>query len=204
MRKRAPSCRNPTNVHAISASASSAKSPKSQRRRHAVDGVGLVEGLQGTGHSPNGEWRKLLEQQLMKNPRRQGGRTRPSLATGTRPRHARQSQQCCRHRHRLPSRPGSRKGERFDLHVKLPYESKATASRAAISNSARCVSGSRPAISRTIRSTKTPGNYCPATSSLTPKGRSSSASAPTRTSTNSRMLASGKAARRVSIGPTSS
>lgn len=90
-----------------------------------VDGVGLVEGLQGTGHSPTGEWRKMMEQQLLK-------------ARGARDGHlAHQSpQQLVREilddpnnalvvvRGYIPA--GSRKGDRFDLHIKLPYGSKAT------------------------------------------------------------------------------
>src|SRR5262245_54035476 len=90
-----------------------------------VDGVGLVQGLQGTGHCPNGEWRKMMEQQLLK-------------ARGARDGHlAHQTpQELVRNILDNPDNalvivtgyiaPGSRKGDKFDLHIKLPYGSKAT------------------------------------------------------------------------------
>jgi hypothetical protein len=90
-----------------------------------VDGIGLVKGLQGTGHSPDGAYRKMMEQYLLKYSGKSGGelahlepqvRVREILddpcnaiviVTGFIP-------------------PGARKGDRFDVNIKLPPYSKAT------------------------------------------------------------------------------
>jgi hypothetical protein len=90
-----------------------------------VDGVGLVTGLQGTGGTPNNEYRKLMEQYLLKQIGNKGGEI---------PHEARQR----RVREILddPNNavvivtgyipPGSHKGNRFDVNIKFPHGSKAT------------------------------------------------------------------------------
>ncbi|HZZ81235.1 MAG TPA: flagellar basal body P-ring protein FlgI, partial [Gemmataceae bacterium] len=88
-----------------------------------VSGVGLITGLAGTGHSPNGPYRDILEQYLLKHNTTRGGEMahdgtdikvrkildNPNnalvIVTGFIP-------------------PGAHKGDRFDVDIKLPPASK--------------------------------------------------------------------------------
>ncbi|MCI0377539.1 MAG: flagellar basal body P-ring protein FlgI [Gemmataceae bacterium] len=81
-----------------------------------VSGFGLVTGLDGTGHSPPGTWRTLLEQQLRKqrveNVKQLLDSPNNALVLVT-----------------AFIRPGSRKGEPLDVEVTLPPQSKASSLR---------------------------------------------------------------------------
>jgi hypothetical protein len=90
-----------------------------------VDGVGLVTRLQGTGHCPIGFYRNLMEQELLKHSGSKGGEINHLeprvqvrqvlddpcnalvIVTGF-----------------IPA--GARKGDRFDVHLRLAEDSKAT------------------------------------------------------------------------------
>src|SRR5262245_8091244 len=79
----------------------------------AVSGVGLVTGLNGTGHSPSGEFRKMLEDELRKQ----------------RVEHVKQLLDSPDNALVLVSggiRAGARKGDTFDLEITLPTGSKTT------------------------------------------------------------------------------
>lgn len=90
-----------------------------------VQSVGLVTGLAGTGHCPNGYYRTLLEQHILKNMGPRGG----EIAEG---------QQHARVRDLLDNPDnalvivtgyipkGARKGDRFDVEITLPAGSKTT------------------------------------------------------------------------------
>ncbi len=90
-----------------------------------VDGVGLVSGLQGTGHCPAGRWRNLLEQELL---RTVGGKTGElsHLEPIVRVRKILDNPDNCLVIVTGYIPAGCRKRDRFDVHIKLPDGSKAT------------------------------------------------------------------------------
>ena len=83
---------------------------------HAVSGVGLVTGLEGTGHAPQGQYRTMLERELRKM---KIGNTKAVLDS---PDNALVLVTA-----RIPA--GARKGESLDIEVTLPPGSKATSLR---------------------------------------------------------------------------
>jgi hypothetical protein len=90
-----------------------------------IHGVGLVTGLDGTGHCPPGFYRNILEQYLLKHSGPRGGEIVHDQQK-TKIRQVLDSPNNCLvivtgH---LP--PGVRKSDRFDVDVKLPEGSKAT------------------------------------------------------------------------------
>jgi hypothetical protein len=90
-----------------------------------VDGIGLVVGLQGTGHSPNGEWRKMMEQELLKSRGAKGGElAHESPQVLVRQILDNPNNALVAVTGYIPA--GALKGDRFDLHIKLPHGSKAT------------------------------------------------------------------------------
>lgn len=90
-----------------------------------IDGVALVTGLAGTGHTPPGYYRNLLEQYLLKHSGPRGG----EIANDAHKTKVRQilddpNNSLVIVTGYLP--PGARKGDRFDVEVALPHGSKAT------------------------------------------------------------------------------
>jgi len=90
-----------------------------------VRGVGLVTGLAGTGHSPEGFYRNLLEQYLLKNmgPRDGAMRNEPKDVSVRR---ILDNPNNCLVIVSALIPAGARKGDRFDADVTLPAGSKAT------------------------------------------------------------------------------
>lgn len=90
-----------------------------------VDGVGLVTGLNGTGHCPAGYYRTLLEQYLLKHTGTKGG----EIAHVARDVKVRQilddpANALVIVTGYIP--PGAHRGERFDVNIKLPPASRTT------------------------------------------------------------------------------
>ena len=167
-----------------------------------VDGVGLVTDLQGTGHCPTGYYRNLMEQELLKHSGGKGGEWLAPRAACHGSRNPRQSLQRPRHRHRLHS-CRARKGDRFDVNIRLAEDSKATSLVGGYLQvctfAVYKAEGLSPSIPNCKLQRLLQGHIFGHA-----KGPSSSASAATPTPTNSSTPASGKGARRTSIGPTSS
>ncbi|MBI1830043.1 MAG: flagellar basal body P-ring protein FlgI [Planctomycetes bacterium] len=90
-----------------------------------VHGVGLVVGLAGTGHSPEGEYRKLMEQFLLKNLGPRDGQMK-NVPKDMSVRQILDSPNNCLVIVSGYLPPGARKGDRFDLDIELPYGSKAS------------------------------------------------------------------------------
>ncbi|MBI3822367.1 MAG: flagellar basal body P-ring protein FlgI [Planctomycetes bacterium] len=90
-----------------------------------VHGVGLVTGLAGTGHCPDNEYRTLLEGYLLKNTGPRGGHL-PNVAPETSVRRILDNPNNCLVivSGQIPA--GARKGDRFDVDIKLPEGSKAS------------------------------------------------------------------------------
>ncbi|MBI2805822.1 MAG: flagellar basal body P-ring protein FlgI [Planctomycetes bacterium] len=89
-----------------------------------VHGVGLVTGLQGTGHSPAGYYRGIMEQYLLKNRGPRGGELR-NLPNEQSVRKILDNPDNCLVIVKAEIPPGARKGDRFDADVSLPDGSKA-------------------------------------------------------------------------------
>jgi flagellar basal body P-ring protein FlgI len=90
-----------------------------------VDGVGLVTGLAGTGHCPDGFYRKMMEQFLYKNLGPRDG-AMPNVPKDMSVRQILDSPNNCLVIVTCYIPPGARKGDRFDAEITLPAGSKAT------------------------------------------------------------------------------
>ncbi len=90
-----------------------------------VDGIGLVTGLTGTGHAPEGFYRNFMEQYLLKNIGERGGQ----MAHVPKEESVKQildNPDNCLVIVSALIPAGARKGDRFDIEVTLPAGSKAT------------------------------------------------------------------------------
>jgi hypothetical protein len=90
-----------------------------------VDGVGLVTGLAGTGHCPEGFYRDLLEQYLLKTRGAANGAL-PHIPKGASVRQILDNPNNCLVIVTCYIPAGARRGDRFDVEVTLPEGSKAT------------------------------------------------------------------------------
>lgn len=90
-----------------------------------VDGVGLVTGLNGTGHSPAGYYRTMMEQYLLKHTGTKGGEI-AHLEPQLRVRKMLDDPNNCLVIVTGFIPPGCHKGDRFDINIKLPEGSKAS------------------------------------------------------------------------------
>jgi flagellar basal body P-ring protein FlgI len=90
-----------------------------------VQGVGLVMGLSGTGHSPPGFYRGLLEQYLLKNSGNRGGEIVNEVQT-KRVRQVLDDPNNCLVIVKGYIPAGARRGDLFDVEVTLPEGSKAS------------------------------------------------------------------------------
>lgn len=90
-----------------------------------VHGVGLVTGLQGTGHSPPGLYRNMMEQFLLKTRGPSGGFL-ANEAKGESVQKILDNPNNCIVIVSGSIPPGARKGDRFDVDITLPDGSKAT------------------------------------------------------------------------------
>jgi hypothetical protein len=89
-----------------------------------VHGVGLVTGLAGTGHCPDGEYRNLLEQYLLKNLGPRDGHL-DNVPKETNVQRILDNPNNCLVIVSGFIPAGARKGDRFDVDIKLPIGSKA-------------------------------------------------------------------------------
>jgi hypothetical protein len=90
-----------------------------------VDGVGLVTGLQGTGHCPPGYYRNLLEQYLLKSMGSRDGALKHVPRDQSVKQMLEDPDNCLVIvTGYIPA--GARRGQQFDVEVTLPRESKAT------------------------------------------------------------------------------
>ena len=84
-----------------------------------VDGVGIVTGLAGTGHCPDGYYRNLMEQHLLKNMGERGGQMR-HFPKEQNVRQILDNPDNCLVVVSGLIPAGARKGDRFDVEVTLP------------------------------------------------------------------------------------
>jgi Flagellar P-ring protein len=89
-----------------------------------VHGIGLVTGLAGTGHSPDGYYRKMMEQFLLKNMGHRGGQM-ANVPKESNVRQILDNPNNCLVIVSAFIPAGTRKGDRFDVDVTLPDGSKA-------------------------------------------------------------------------------
>lgn len=89
-----------------------------------VHGVGLVTGLAGTGHCPDGFYRNLMEQFLLKNMGERDGR-QSNVPRETSVRRILENPNNCLVIVSAFIPAGARKGDRFDVDITLPAGSKA-------------------------------------------------------------------------------
>jgi flagellar basal body P-ring protein FlgI len=90
-----------------------------------VDGVGLVTGLAGTGHCPDGYYREIMEQYLLKNM----GAANGAMLNAPKDASVRQildNPDNCLVIATCYVPAGARRGDRFDVEITLPVNSKAT------------------------------------------------------------------------------
>ena len=90
-----------------------------------VDGVGLVTGLAGTGHCPDGFYRNMMEQYLYKNLGPRDGNM-PNVPKDMSVRQILDNPNNCLVIVTCYIPAGARKGDRFDAEITLPAGSKAT------------------------------------------------------------------------------